>query len=200
MKTFRWLVSAMVIVAGLGGVMAVSADAPVEGRAGRAEMRFLEGMIDHHMMALMMASDCLAKASSEGLKTLCQSIIDAQSAEIEVMRGWLKEWYGIEYAAMPMMDNMDHMSGMGGMMEGMMGDEPMMMMGMMAGLSDLTGTEYDIAWMEAMIDHHDDALHMSERLLRRVEHADLRDLAQNIIRAQSDEIEMMEGMIRELSA
>ncbi|MBL8157326.1 MAG: DUF305 domain-containing protein [Anaerolineae bacterium] len=193
MKTFRWSMIAMVIALLVGGVM-VSADAPVEGRAGRAEVRFLEGMIDHHMMALMMASDCLAKASSDGLKSLCQAIIDAQTAEIEVMRGWLKAWYSIDYANMPMMDNM------GGMMGGMMGDEPMMMMGMMAGLSDLTGTEYDIAWLEAMIDHHDDALHMSERLLRRVEHADLRDLAQNIIRAQSAEIEMMEGMIRDLSS
>ncbi|MBL8152960.1 MAG: DUF305 domain-containing protein [Anaerolineae bacterium] len=195
MKMMRWLGIGLVIAALFGGVM-VSADAPVEGRAGRAEVRFLEGMIDHHMMALMMASDCLAKASSDGLKSLCQAIIEAQSAEIELMRGWLKEWYSIEYANMPMMDNMDNM---GGMMGGMMGGEPMMMMGMMAGLSELTGTEYDIAWMEAMIDHHDDALHMSERLLRRVEHADLRDLAQNIIRAQSAEIELMEGMIRDLS-
>lgn len=191
MKMMRWLGMGLLIAALFGGAI-VSADAPVEGRAGRAEMRFLEGMIDHHMMALMMASDCLAKASSDGLKSLCQAIIDAQSAEIELMRGWLKEWYGIENADMPMMDHMDNMGGM-------MGSEPMMM-GMMAGLSELTGTEYDIAWMEAMIDHHDDALHMSERLLRRGEHADLRDLAQNIIRAQSAEIELMEGMIRDLSS
>jgi uncharacterized protein (DUF305 family) len=191
MKMMRWVMLGLVIVALFGGLM-VSADAPVEGRAGRAEVRFLEGMIDHHMMALMMANDCLAKASSDGLKSLCRAIIDAQSAEIELMRGWLKAWYGIENANMPMMDHMDNMGGM-------MGGEPMMMMGMMAGLSELTGTEYDIAWMEAMIDHHDDALHMSERLLRRVEHADLRDLAQSIIRAQAAEIEMMEGMIRDLS-
>ncbi len=192
MKSFRWLVIAMLIAIVFGGVI-VRADGPVEGRAGRAEVRFLEGMIDHHMMALVMANDCLAKASSDDLKGLCRSIIDAQSAEIELMRGWLKAWYGIEYANMPMMGNsMDHMGGM-------MGNQPMMMMGMMAGLGDLSGTEYDIAWMEAMIDHHDDALHMSERLLRRVMHADLRDLAQNIIRAQSAEIEMMEGMIHDLS-
>ncbi|MBC8099915.1 MAG: DUF305 domain-containing protein, partial [Armatimonadetes bacterium] len=45
------------------------ADTPVEGRAGRAELRFLEGMIDHHQMALDMGNDCLAKATTETVIT-----------------------------------------------------------------------------------------------------------------------------------
>jgi uncharacterized protein (DUF305 family) len=71
-----------------------------------------------------------------------------------------------------------------------------MMMGMMAGLNRLSGTDYDIAWLEAMIDHHDDALHMSERILRYdAIHAETRTLAEAIIAAQTDEIALMEDMI-----
>jgi uncharacterized protein (DUF305 family) len=54
-----------------------------------------------------------------------------------------------------------------------------------------------------MIDHHDDAINMSERLLRRLGesgHTELRELAQNIIDAQTTEIESMEQLIAELSA
>ena len=92
---------------------------------------------------------------------------------------------------------------MGGMDHGdMQMDEPVvdppMMMGMMAGLDRLEGLDYEIAWLESMIDHHDDALHMSERVLERAEHEELRTLAENIIAAQSAEIATMEAMIAEL--
>ena len=47
-----------------------------------------------------------------------------------------------------------------------------------------------------MIDHHDDALHMSERILRYdAIHAETRTLAEAIIAAQTDEIALMEDMI-----
>jgi uncharacterized protein (DUF305 family) len=185
----------------------VQADEVVEGRAGRAEVRFLQGMIDHHQMALDMVNDCLPKAESEELQTLCQNVIDAQSVEIEQMVGWLLAWYNIDYAPMSMMGMMD---GMGGMMEqggghGGHGNtpptDPAGMMGMMAGFNRLEGTAYEIAWLESMIDHHDDALHMSERLLSRVPegtgHAELLTLAQAIIDAQTAEIALMETMISE---
>lgn len=181
-------------------VSLATAEGPVEGRAGRAEVRFLEGMIDHHQLALDMANDCLAKASTESVTTLCQMIIDAQSSEIEQMREWLLAWYNIEYRPISMYNPSDDM---GGMDHGdMQMDEPVvdppMMMGMMAGLDRLEGLDYEIAWLESMIDHHDDALHMSERVLERAEHEELRTLAENIIAAQSAEIAMMEAMIAEL--
>lgn len=187
------MIISIVLVSG-----AVYADAPVEGRAGRAEVRFLEGMIDHHQMALDMATDCLNKAQTESVVELCNNVITAQSAEIAQMQTWLLEWYDIEYAPMSMMDMND--DGMGGMHGGHAEHrDPPMMMGMMAGLSRLEGVEYEIAWLEAMIDHHDDALHMSERVLLYAEHEDLITLAEAIISAQTAEIEYMESLIIELS-
>jgi len=199
----------------------IRADGPTAGRAGRAELRFLQGMIDHHQMALDMAADCLAKAITPSVKALCQAVIDAQSAEIKTMRGWLLAWYQVDYTPMPMSHMMGMMGGMnmggrrtekadphsghsGHSGQGGQGgaatlpDDPPMMMGMMAGLSALTGTAYEVAWLEAMIDHHDDALHMSERILKTAQHAELRALAEGIIKAQTAEIALMESLIKEI--
>lgn len=239
MKGSKWLMMMIALIGMIGATPGVYADGPIDGRAGRAEVRFLEGMIDHHQMALDMAGDCLLHAQTESVTTLCQAILDAQSAEIEMMRGWLSDWYGIAYTPMAMNTHMDMMT-LSSMMEGMsvqdmldaMEDMGMsadsgllemmthmasgmhgahhggtdmqnmpMMMGMMAGFAGLEGVEYEIAWLEAMIDHHDDALHMSERILQYDEiHPEVRELAQAIIDAQTAEIETMEGVIAELSA
>ena len=187
----------------------VAADDSVEGRAGRAEVRFLQGMIDHHQMALDMAQHCLERASTPVVVDLCQNVIDAQSAEISKMQGWLLEWYGITYTPMSMlemMEMMDMMPSIGDMGHSTHGGhgaaqeikDPPMMMGMMAGLNRLEGHAYEVAWLEAMIDHHDDALHMSRRILRYAEHDDLRALAEDIISAQTKEIELMEQLIVEI--
>jgi uncharacterized protein (DUF305 family) len=195
------IILAALMVVGISGALA---DAPIDGRSGRAEVRFLEGMIDHHQMALDMANDCLEKAEAESVRELCAQIIVDQSAEIELMRGWLLAWYNIAYTPMSMMEMMPSApaagghAGHGGM--AMPDSDPAMMMGMFAGLNRLQGRAYDIAWLEAMIDHHDDALHMSQRILGRAQHADLVALANNIISAQSAEIALMETMIEELNS
>lgn len=419
-----WIIGLVTVLVIVIGGSAVLAHEPSEGRAGRSELRFLEGMIDHHQMALDMANDCLAKATTESVKSLCQNVITAQRREILTMRGWLLSWYGMDYQPMSMLagsqpgapssggmmqggmmgmmdgdmagmmnqmsDMMTQMSSMmqmmqggmmggdgmgmggmqgmqGGMMPGnqppmgmgMMGDRPMqhlmqvlsvmhtvtvggllertadldpttplmtvfdgliesgdfpldmaammplmnsitpmqmmsmfsemqnltladiqemqghlddganallmtlmqhhmdvmaagsagpsttttstdhsahhpsgqptpapdhsahqqgagnsdhagmglsdppMTMGMFAGLNSVSGVDYDIAWLEAMIDHHDDALHMAERILEAapegVGHAEVRELATQIIRDQTAEIALMEGMIVDLS-
>jgi len=186
----------------------VMADGPITGRAGRAEVRYMEGMIDHHQMALDMAEDCLVKVETESFRAICQAVIDAQTPEIETLRGWLREWYGIEYAPMAMselMELMDLALGVG--MEMGHGDHTTnpqtdmpLMMGMMSGFDRVEGAEYEVAWLESMIDHHDDALHMSERSLRYAEHEELRALAQQIIDDQTAEIEEYESMLAEYEA
>lgn len=88
------------------------ADAPIEGRA---EVRFLEGMMDHHQMALNMSQDCLNKAKTESVLKMCEDIITAQMAEITTMQGYLLKWYNIDYKPVPMtnMTGMNEMNSMG---------------------------------------------------------------------------------------
>jgi uncharacterized protein (DUF305 family) len=202
----RFLLLIVLSCAGLlAGSAGLRADTPVDGRAGRAELRYLEGMMDHHQMALDMANDCLANTQDTAMIALCEAIISAQSAEIAQMQEWLLAWYNVQYAPvsmlMPTDDTMAGMDHSGHSMPAGPATDPAMMMGMMAGLNRLEGVAYDIAWLESMVDHHDDAIHMSQRLLARVPadagHAALLALAQKIIDDQTAEIALMETMIAE---
>ncbi|MBE2269888.1 MAG: DUF305 domain-containing protein [Anaerolinea sp.] len=206
MKKFRLVLGVLTLLL-ITVVVPALADAPIEGRIGRAELRFMEGMSDHHQMAIDMANDCLARTDiSEALRSECQMIIDSQQPEIEQMQAWLLAWYNVDYAVMPMSEMMSMMGDdMGGMdhsgmdMSGMPATDPAMMMGMFAGFNRFEGTEYEMAWLEAMIDHHDDAIHMAQRFLdgdtESVAHAELRELAQNIIVSQTEEIARYEEML-----
>jgi uncharacterized protein (DUF305 family) len=217
MKRQRLILAILAVLLTLGAAPAAFADGPIEGRAGRAEVRFMEGMSDHHQMALDMANDCLKKAKTESVLKMCQDIIAAQTPEIKQMHDWLLAWYKVEYKTMPMpamegmmqataeaMPGMDATADMGmpmGTAEAgiMAGGDPAGMMGMMAGFNRLQGREYELAFLESMIDHHDDAVHMSQRILKTAQHKDLRTFAEKIIKDQTAEIQTMESMITELN-
>lgn len=63
---------------------------------------FIEQMVPHHEQAVMMASMALQHNDRPELRTLLQSIIASQTAEIARMRSWYQQWYGAELpTAMP---------------------------------------------------------------------------------------------------
>lgn len=147
------------------GPAVASAPAPTQQQS-KFEIRFMENMIDHHAMAVMMGQMCLEKAQHAELKQMCQNIVTSQSAEIRIMQGWLLQWYGVSYA--PQTSNMK-----------------------MQKLMRLTGAEFEIEFMEEMIEHHADAIRESTDCLLKAYHKELRDLCQNIITAQAAEINTM---------
>lgn len=200
MLAHKWIIGLLFTFLSITTINTVQADAPIEGRAGRAEVRFMQGMINHHQMALDMANDCLSKANDETILAICQNIIELQSEEIASLQSWLLAWYNIAYSPISMLDT-SHDTGHDGHN---MGDQPFtdppMTMGMMAGLNRLEGTAYEIAWLEAMIDHHDDAIHMAERISRFNIHPELQTLAEAIISAQTQEIDSMEVLIATLGS
>lgn len=131
---------------------------------------FMQDMLDHHMMAIMMSELCLEKAVHEELRALCADIIAAQRAEIEQMQAWLQTWYGISYE--PTMKP---------------GDERMM-----ERMAAMSSAEFEVAYMEMMIRHHRRAVKEGEHCLHKAYHAGLVALCENIIEAQTAEIEVMQ--------
>lgn len=55
---------------------------------------FLENMITHHESAVAMSRIMLGKTERPELQKLAEEIIESQTNEIEMMKGWLNEWYG----------------------------------------------------------------------------------------------------------
>lgn len=96
MQTGRLAVGLTILFLILASPAIIFAEGPIDSTS-RAEMRFLEGLIDHSQIAVDMAQDCLTKAHTEAVHKLCRAIADMQAAHIKVMRGWLLVWYQTDY-------------------------------------------------------------------------------------------------------
>ncbi len=59
------------------------------------EDTFLKSMTRHHWKAVIRASQCVARAYHDPLKNLCEQIVVAQIQEIQQMKSWLCQWYGL---------------------------------------------------------------------------------------------------------
>lgn len=62
---------------------------------------------------------------------------------------------------------------------------------MMEGLRGKTGDQFDQAFLSEMIMHHQGAVKMAEAALTGAKHQEIRDMAQDIISAQTGEIDQM---------
>ena len=157
------------------GMMGRMGGGPV-GMMEDVDRHFTEMMIPHHEDAVAMADLALQKATHPELKTLAVDIKRVQTAEIEQMRRWYKEWYGTD---VPQNGNNS---------QGMMG----MGMGMRMDLAYLSNsTAFDKTFIQMMIPHHNMAVMMSNMVLASGEHHELRELAREIIAGQSAEIRRM---------
>ncbi len=176
----RKVLSVVALIAVLAGVLlavspaAASAPAP-DKAAAKFEVKFMTQMIDHHAMAVHMGGICLDKTIHDELRSMCEEIIASQSQEIEQMQSWLSEWYHTTH-------------------------EPEMKPGdmkMMERLAALEGEEFEIAFMEMMIQHHQQAIREAGKCLQRAYHDELENLCQQIIEAQQQEIAQMETWLCE---
>ena len=64
---------------------------------GALDRAFLEDMIPHHMMAVMMSQQLLARApiAHPDVVPFAAGIRDTQRAEIQMMGTWLRLWFGV---------------------------------------------------------------------------------------------------------
>lgn len=144
------------------------------------DAHFIEQMIPHHEDAITTANLALQKAKQEEIKKLAQNIIDSQSKEISQMKTWYKNWYGKDLPT---------------------GNQVMMQSGMMGNDSDAKrleeSTNFDKAFIEEMIPHHQMAVIMASMLKGGTSKAEMKQLADDIIDAQSAEIEQMREWYRD---
>ncbi len=60
------------------------------------DLRFTNAMIAHHEMAIEMAQDAQKKSTRNAILNLADAIVNDQSKEIEMMRDWREDLYGIK--------------------------------------------------------------------------------------------------------
>lgn len=171
---------------GMMQMMGIRSNTTQNGREmmGNIDRTFIEQMIPHHEDAITMANLAQDKAQHEEIKTLSVNIKKGQSSEIEQMKSWYKDWYGEDVPQNNKVMGMHGMSSSSSTHMGMMGDD--------------TDTEtledasnFDKAFIEEMIPHHQMAVMMANMLLQSTNRPEMKQLAKNIINAQTKEINQM---------
>ena len=155
--------------------------------ASNIDRHFIEQMIPHHDGAVAMAKLALERSKRTEIKTLATAIIEGQTKEIQDMTGWYGDWFGKDVPRVS---------------TGMMGGGMMSSSGMhMGGQEDISrlesATDFDKAFLEAMIPHHQLALMMVQMLEAGSNRPEMLQLAKNITTSQSKEIQQMQGWYTE---
>jgi len=155
---------------------------------GSIDAHFIEQMIPHHEDAITMADLALEKAEHPEIKQMAQDINRTQSEEIEQMRAWYKSWYGKDVA--DIFSGAGHGMGSGAMHMGMMGDA--------TDIEQLkTASDFDKVFIEEMIPHHQMAVMMAQMLEQTTKRSEMKQLAKNIVEAQTKEIDSMRSWYRQ---
>jgi len=180
------IIIAFLIFPTWGGMMGYR-NSMMEGNQimGSIDSHFIEQMIPHHQDAIIMAGIASEKAGHEEIKQLAENIKKTQSEEIGKMQNWYKDWYGEDVS--------DTFSGMG-MGSGITN------MGMMGDQTDVKQLQnalvFDRAFIEEMIPHHQMAVMMAQMLQITTERPEMKQLAKDIIQAQTKEINAMRDWYR----
>jgi uncharacterized protein (DUF305 family) len=137
------------------------------------EADFLTQMIPHHEEAIATAKLLKAGTNRPEIRKFADDIIRVQSAEIQQMQQWLKQWYPNQNTTVTY--------------------HPMM-----RDLTKLKGNDLDRAFLEDMRMHHKGAVMMSHQLLRNnlAKHNEVSKLAEQISISQRQEIHQMQSWLR----
>ncbi|HWP37934.1 MAG TPA: DUF305 domain-containing protein [Gemmatimonadales bacterium] len=155
-----------------------------------ADVQFMTGMIPHHAQAVLIAGWAAAHGASPAVRVLCERIVVAQRDEIAFMQRWLRE----RNQPVPPEDASHHMAA---------GADHALAPGMLTGeqlmrLDAARGAEFDRLFLMYMIQHHEGALTMVDRLFASqgaAQDDDVYKLAADIHADQVTEIERMQAML-----
>lgn len=170
------IIAAIIAIVGLSACSSDHEDA-------NPDAAFAQMMIPHHEQAMVMSDFALVNNASPEVSALAIQIQSAQGPEIAQMRAILDRLGVVEVH-----DHGDHD------MAGMLTDQELAAMG------ELKGSEFDAAFLQNMIFHHEGAIEMAEEVLADGSDPEVQEMAQAIIASQRAEIQEMNELLAEQSA
>ena len=146
---------------------------------GKADLDFVSGMIPHHEGAVAMAKVEKQYGKDPEMLKLADVVIAAQTTEIDMMKGWLTAKPLAQAEAVP-----EATKAAAASMDKMMGDM----------MVPTTGKP-DIDFAKGMIPHHQGAIDMANVVLKFGTDADIKTMAEGVVKAQSGEITLMKDWL-----
>ena len=175
------LLAATSLVAGCGGDSEDgddSAAAPAGSSAVPFDRSFIDAMVPHHQSAIEMAEAAKPRLTQPDLVEVADNILASQQKEIDRMLDWREQWYGSREI------DPEGSAGLG------LSDEQMGLDH--SAMADIEAADdVDKAFAQAMIPHHEGAIEMAKLAQERGQHAEIKQLADEIIEAQEAEIEIL---------
>lgn len=148
------------------------------------DVMFLQMILPHHAQAIEMSDILLAKPGLDPrVQKLAQDIKAAQQPEMDSMRGWLAEW-GAPTAAS------DHAGHAG--MEGMLTPQQL------TELRNADTAQAQDLYLRGMIAHHRGAITMANDVKAKGSDPRVLALADQIVRTQHAEIDVIQGLLGSL--
>ena len=166
----------------------------------RVDVGFSQDMAVHHEQAIEMAT--LARTrGGPAVQALAGAIIENQSAEVGMLRGWLRLWHKPSVAKTPMSwmasARMPAMSMHGVAVAGMSSDAMpgMASPGELADLWALSGKAFDVLFLQLMIRHHEGGIEMDRYAAAKARTSAVRDAARAMSVAQIEDLAQMRPML-----
>ncbi len=207
----RWLVAVVAVAALLasallgatGGLLLAGSVREESPAPSAVDVGFAQDMAVHHQQGVQMASVARERSMDPQIRQLAFDIERTQTEQMGRMRGWLGLW------SKPMQPSGQHMAWMSGFGDSGRQHSPAggdaVMPGMATSeeldrLNSLTGPELDTYFLQLMIRHHQGGSPMMREAIPRASIGEIRNLARQMLTAQSAEVDVMKRMLAERGA
>jgi uncharacterized protein (DUF305 family) len=188
------VVAAVAIAGAVGWLVGNGGNGSSTPGASSVDAGFARDMSTHHTQAITMAGYTRDATDNPSIQILARDIETEQYFQVGEMQGWLDTWGLSRSSKQPVMSWMSGHSHpeSDGLMPGMASPAEM------DKLETLTGKPLEIDFLQLMIRHHQGGLPMAQYAAEHASQAYVRNLAQKMVQAQSNEIVQMEQLLRQL--
>lgn len=164
---------------------------------GAVDVGFAQDMSVHHENAVTMATWAHDRSADPVVRQLAYDIESGQTAQIGRMQGWLGLWGAAPYAVGGYMRWMpqDDMTAMGHSSDGQAAMPGMASSSDLARLRAANGRELDVLFLQLMLRHHQGGAAMLRYAGENATQAEVRNLAAQMLSAQTAESQTMQTML-----
>lgn len=136
------------------------------------ELQFIDTMTRHHLDAIEVGQEAGRRARHPELKECAAKLATGHERQVTLLTGWRDKWYADAANALNF-----GLAGMTRMNK--------------ASLDSVSDEEFDLAFIDLMIPHHQGGIVMAKEAFARVEHGELKALSQQLIDVQQQEIDRL---------
>jgi uncharacterized protein (DUF305 family) len=205
------LLTVLLLAASLGMFLRSSGGDTTTPDTASVDVGFSQDMSVHHRQAILMAGQARDRSDDPAIRSLAFDIETNQLEQVGRMQGWLSLWNQAplpngKYMTWMPDDAMPGMAGMPGMSGGhddgdAHGSAGIATMPGMASPAELerlraaSGKQLDVLFLQLMLRHHQGGVPMASYAAQHAETAQVRNLADKIVIAQSSEAEYLKQLL-----